>query len=157
MCKVIEPKVKVKVIQSCPTLCNPMDCSLPGSSVHGILQARILEWVAVPFVSGSSQPRNRTGVSCHCRWILYQLSYQRSPYKLNHYLIPDIFITPIRNTHPLAVTSLLTSKLFTTICLLSVSFNLPILNISYTWNHTVLLSCVDSSTYHNFFQGSSTL
>ena len=44
-------KVKVK---SCPTLCNPMDCSLPGSSVHGILQARILEWVAISFSRGSS-------------------------------------------------------------------------------------------------------
>ncbi|CAI9168991.1 unnamed protein product [Rangifer tarandus platyrhynchus] len=42
-------KVKVLVTQTCPTLCNPMDCSPPGSSVHGILQARILEWVAGPF------------------------------------------------------------------------------------------------------------
>ena len=41
-----------------------MDCNLPGSSVHGILQARILEWVAVPFSGGSSQPRDRTQVSC---------------------------------------------------------------------------------------------
>ena len=40
------------VAQSCPTLCNHMACSLPGSSVHGILQARILEWVAIPFSSG---------------------------------------------------------------------------------------------------------
>ena len=50
--------VKVKVAQSCPTLCNPMDCSLPGSSVHGILQVRLQEWVAVPFSRGSSQPRD---------------------------------------------------------------------------------------------------
>ena len=42
----------------CPTLCNPMDCSLPGSSVHGISQARVLEWVAVSFSRGSSQPRD---------------------------------------------------------------------------------------------------
>ena len=49
-------KVKVKVIQSYPTLCKPMGCSLPGSSVHGILQARILEWVAFLFFRGSSQP-----------------------------------------------------------------------------------------------------
>ena len=42
------------VAQSCPTLCNPMDCTLPGSSVHGILQARILEWVAIFFSKGSS-------------------------------------------------------------------------------------------------------
>ena len=48
----------------CPTLCDPMDCSPPGSSVHGILQARILEWVAISFSRGSSQPRDRTWVSC---------------------------------------------------------------------------------------------
>ena len=46
------------------SLCDPVDCSLPGSSLHGILQARILEWVAIPFCRGSSQPRDRTQVSC---------------------------------------------------------------------------------------------
>ena len=55
---------EVKVTQSCPTLCNLMDCSLPDSSVHGILQARILEWLAVPFSRGSSQSRDQTQVSC---------------------------------------------------------------------------------------------
>ena len=50
---------KVKVAQSCPTLCNPMDYT-----VHGILQARILEWVAYRFFKGSSQPRDQTGVTC---------------------------------------------------------------------------------------------
>ena len=54
----------MKVAQSCPTLCNLMDCSPPGSSVHGILQARILEWVAFPFSRGSSHPRDQTQVSC---------------------------------------------------------------------------------------------
>ena len=49
--------------QSCLTLCNPVDCSLPGSSVHGILQARMLEWVAISFFRGSSQPRDQTRVS----------------------------------------------------------------------------------------------
>ena len=44
--------------------CNPMDCSLSGSSVHGILQARILDWVAISFCKGSSWPRNQTQVSC---------------------------------------------------------------------------------------------
>ena len=43
-----------KSLQSCPTLCNSMDCSPPGSSAHGILQAGILEWVAIPFSKGSS-------------------------------------------------------------------------------------------------------
>ena len=52
-----------EVAQSCPTLCNPMDCSPPGSSVHGILQARILEWVAISFSRRSSWPRDRTQVS----------------------------------------------------------------------------------------------
>ena len=47
----------VLVTQSCPTLCYPMDCSLPGSSVRGISQVRILEWVAISFSRGSSQPR----------------------------------------------------------------------------------------------------
>ena len=54
----------VIVTQLCPTLCNSMDCSLPSSSVHGILQARILECVAILFSRGSSWPRDQTGVSC---------------------------------------------------------------------------------------------
>ena len=105
--------MKVKVTQSCLTLCDPMHCT-----VHGILQARILEWVAFPFPRGSSQPRDQTQVSpiasgfftswatgkpkntrvgslsllqriiltqelnrclLHCRWVLYQVSYQGSP------------------------------------------------------------------------------
>ena len=54
--------MKVKeseVVELCQTLCNPMDCSLPGSSVHGIFQARILAWVAISFSRGSSQPRDQ--------------------------------------------------------------------------------------------------
>ena len=102
-------------VKKLPDSCNSMDCSLPGSSGHGILQERILEWVAVPFSRGSSQPRDQTkyptlqvdslpseppgkfkntGMGSlfllhgivqesnqdllHCRWILYQLSYQGS-------------------------------------------------------------------------------
>ena len=57
--------------QSCPTLCDPLDCSSPGSSVHGISQARILEWVAIPYSRGSSRPRDRTHVSCIGRRILH--------------------------------------------------------------------------------------
>ena len=53
-----------EVAQSCPTLCDPLDCSLPGFSVHGILQARILEWVTISLPRGSSQPRDQTRVSC---------------------------------------------------------------------------------------------
>ena len=62
------------VVKSCLTLSDPMDCGPPGSSVRGILQARILEWIAISSSGGSSQPRDQTCVSCiSCtgRWILY--------------------------------------------------------------------------------------
>ena len=52
-----------EVAQSCLTVCDPMDCSLPGSSVHGIFQAIVLEWTAISFSRGSSQPRDQTQVS----------------------------------------------------------------------------------------------
>ena len=71
-------KVKVLVTQSCPTLCNPKNCSPPGSSVHGILQARILEWVAISFSRGSS-PRQGWNLGLpHCRQILNHLNHQGS-------------------------------------------------------------------------------
>ena len=56
-------KGESEVAQSCLTLCDLMDCSLPGSSIHGIFQARVLEWVAISFSKGLSQPRDHTGVS----------------------------------------------------------------------------------------------
>ena len=59
------------VTQSCPILWDPMDCSLPGSSVQGISQARILEWVAISFFRGCTRPRDGTRISCTDRWILY--------------------------------------------------------------------------------------
>ena len=58
-----ESESESEVAQSCPTLCDPMDCSLPGFSLHGILQVRVLEWVAISFSRGSSRPRDRTQVS----------------------------------------------------------------------------------------------
>ena len=66
--------MKVKVAQSRPILCDPVDYT-----IHGILQARILERVAYPFSRGSSQPRDRILGLLHCRQILYQLSYKGSP------------------------------------------------------------------------------
>ena len=70
------------VAQSCPTLCDPMDCSPPESSVHGILQARIPEQVAMSSSRGSSRPRDQTHISCvSCigRWILYHQYHPGSP------------------------------------------------------------------------------
>ena len=58
------------VAKSCPTLCDPMDCSQSGSSVHGIFHEKILEWLAVSFSRGSSQPRHQTWVSCIGRSVL---------------------------------------------------------------------------------------
>jgi len=71
--RIFKSYVKVKVAQLCRTLCDPMDYT-----AHGILQARILEWVAVPFSSGSSQPRDQTLRLPDCRQILYQLSHKGS-------------------------------------------------------------------------------
>ena len=68
-------KVFVLFAQSCPTLCDPMDCSPPGSSVHGILQARILEWVVIPFSRIFPTQGLNPGLP-HCRRILYRLSHQ---------------------------------------------------------------------------------
>ena len=64
--------IPVKSLQLCLTLCNPMDCSPPDSSVHGILQARILEWIAMPSCRESSQPRDRT-VYLRCKMCLFHL------------------------------------------------------------------------------------
>ena len=82
--------------KSCPTLCSPVDCSPPGSSVHGILQARILEWVAISCSRGSSRPRDGTRVSyvpCSGRWVLYHYRQRGaladSGYSVNIYGVID--------------------------------------------------------------------
>ena len=68
--------VRAKLLQLCPTLCDLMNHSLPGSSVHRILQAWILEWIAVPSSRGSSQPRDWICyISCIGRWVLYHSSH----------------------------------------------------------------------------------
>ena len=74
--------VCAKSLLSCLTLCDPMDLSPPGSSVNGILQARILEWVAMPSSRRSSELRDRTRVSyvsCIGRWVIYHWHHLRSP------------------------------------------------------------------------------
>ena len=63
-CSANSRKVKALVTQLCLTLCETMGCTPPGSSVHGILQARTVEWIAIPFSRESFQPRDRTQVSC---------------------------------------------------------------------------------------------
>ena len=72
--------MRAQLLQLCLTLCDPTGYSPPGSSVHGILQAGILEWVAMPSSRGSSWHRDQTHVSCTGRWILYPLSHVGSQY-----------------------------------------------------------------------------
>ena len=69
----------VQSLNQCLPLCDPMDCSPPGSSVHGILQARILESVAISFSRESSQPRDQTHFSLHWKVDSFPLSHQGSP------------------------------------------------------------------------------
>ena len=69
----------VLVTQSCLTLCDPRDCSPPGSLVHGIFQARILEWVSLPFSKGVFPTQISNPGLLHCLQILYHLSHQGSP------------------------------------------------------------------------------
>ena len=87
-----------KVTQACPTLCDPMDCSLPHSSVHGIFQARVSEWVAISFSRGPSQPRDWTQVShivgrCFTIWatredtFLFIFNYWRTLWSFRIFLL----------------------------------------------------------------------
>ena len=73
--------VNVLVTQWCLTLCDPTDYNPPGSSVRGILRARLLEWVVISFSRASSPPRNQTRVSCFIGG-LYRVSHQGSPEKM---------------------------------------------------------------------------
>ena len=75
--------VHAKLLQPCPSLYDPMDCSTPGSSVHGFFQARILEWVAISFSSESSQPKDQTHISyvfCIDRQAPYHEPHLGSPW-----------------------------------------------------------------------------
>ena len=78
MVSFIQNKSESEVTQSCLTLCDPMDYSLPGSSIHGIFQARVLEWVAISFSRGSSPPKDWTQVSHIAGRRFYCLSHQGS-------------------------------------------------------------------------------
>ena len=83
-----------EVTQSCLTLCDPMNCSLPGSLVHGIFQARILEWVTICFSRVSSQPRDQTLGLLHRGQMLYHLSHQGSP-NINVLYNLKVLVTPV--------------------------------------------------------------
>ena len=98
-----------EVAQSCLTLCNTMDCSLPGSSVHGIFQAIVLEWVVIFFSRGSSQPRGWTWVShivdrCFTIWatrevIIEEIILRRKAIKVKSFSHVQLFVTPWTVAH----------------------------------------------------------
>ena len=100
------PRVYAQSLQSCLTLCDPTDCSLPGSSVHGIPPARILEWVALPSSRGSARSRGQTHVSyvsCIGRQVLYHYCHLGSRRKAQVLFIQDASLgtRPSCGCHPL--------------------------------------------------------
>ena len=114
--------------------CDPMDCSLPVSSVHGILQARILEWVAISFSRGSSWPRDRTRVSC-IAGRLYLLSYRGSTQQLKGSFtcnsnLKCVCKNTVQRTHCTVWVYLF--KTHNTLCM-----NYVTINIVYKYRHTV--------------------
>ena len=115
-----------KSLQLCPTLCDPMDYNPSGSSLHGTLQARVLEWVTISSSRGSSHPRDQTHVSwisCIGRQTLYHLSHLGSPHPKyttvkNLYspnMSPGLYkikcISPLYIPHPISVTCLMSTNL----------------------------------------------
>ena len=92
------PRMCACSVAQCPTLCDTMDCSPTGFSVHGISQARILEWVAISFSRGSSWPRDWIQVSCiSCigRWILYNRDTWEAPFSsIQSFSSVQVFATP---------------------------------------------------------------
>src|SRR5574341_916161 len=85
-----------EVAQSCPTLCDPMDCNLPGSSVHGISQARIIEWVAISFSRGSFPLRDQTCISSIFyigRQVLYHCFTWETPTPHSAYQNPSLLVS----------------------------------------------------------------
>ena len=91
-------QVKVKVAQSCLTLCDRIDCSLPGSSVHGILHAKILEWVTISFCRGSSWCRDQTRVS-RIAGGFFTVWATRENIGYIHYVVNYIFVSYLFYTY----------------------------------------------------------
>ena len=103
LCAHMSACMHAKSLQSCLTLCSTMDCSPPGSPVHGVLQARILEWNAMLSSKGSSQPRHWTRISCGS-YIAGRFFTSEPPGKLSsttHDLLPNPAKTPQAYSFPL--------------------------------------------------------
>ena len=98
------------------TLYHPIDCSPPGSSVHGIFQARILEWVAISYSRGSSQPRDRAWVSCLAAWVSClagRFFATWPPGKLSIlYIVVDVYVSPNFAIYPFSPSAFLSACRF---------------------------------------------
>ena len=102
-----------EVAQSCPTLRDPMASSLPGSSIHGILDARILEWVAISFSRRSFRPRDRTQVSCIAGRCFTLWATREAPNKakpIPNYLLKQLWISMLQKEYLGSGCSLLKSQ-----------------------------------------------
>ena len=132
------------VAKPCPTLCDPMDCSLPGSSVHGISQARILEWVAIPFFRASSWSRDQTPIS----WIAGRF-FTIEPLGKPYYLCVCVYMCIGEGKgYPLQYSGLENSR----DCIWSmgsqrvghdwVTFTIHIYAHTYTFSHPCMYHCV---------------
>ena len=116
-------------LSMCPTLCDPRDCSLPGSSVHGILQTRILEWIVMPSSRGSSWPRDWTHISCiSCigRQTLHHCATWEAPQRVIMKVLTAKWVNVLKMFRPQSVSYILLSiragisLIFVCICISSV-------------------------------------
>ena len=156
--------VLVLVTHLCPTLCDPMDCSPPCSSVHGISQARILEWVAISYSSEYFRPRNRTWVSCICdgRQILYYSATWEAQCMYMHIYVCVCVCGCISHTcvcmyvytyNPTSILPFLLTTIGTWPCFhdLSRGENQGLLYYFYSWSNTALPYTVARGTSSNHF------
>ena len=123
-----------EVAQLCPTLCNPVDCSLPGSSVHGIFQTNVLEWVAISFSRASSLPRDRTQVShivgrCFTVWTTKEVLVCRAHNLLSRVVLEGSFVLPV-----LPFNDFFFSEICKTIFLKKFAFRVIVLWLCYIHN-----------------------
>ena len=131
------------VTQLCPTLCNPMNCSPPASFVHGIFQARILEWVAIPFSRGSFWPRDQTLRSCIDRQIPYHCT-TRDYFplcKLKRTWVPNLSYRNSIYLKTIKRQKVVNSFFFVFVFVFweegSGGDNLPTLNFSSSWHNSI--------------------
>ena len=151
-------KLGGEVAQSCPTLCDPTDCSLPSSSSYGIFQARVLEWVAISFSRGSSRPRDRTQVSrivgrCFTLWATREVSLKLwTPYQIAYCFFLFLLFTNSQDAPNLVFSMILVSGSKTTflnLATLSVKMQINIIGILLLWSSLLQWSIIHTTSVTN--------